>query len=247
MPGSAANPVVLDPFRTIIEVGWGARFIALEISYRADKGWYDSISCSPPEHLITPDDHLSTGLHSYSGTYLSTLGVPIESPTTEQKIQNAYVWKGGEWQSLEWGDYGATMPDLPGSMEEVFAPFTRHDGGFDDPFYLPVPATTMTPPDPDLPVPGYTDLRFDENAASTVDIDFLIELTGSIMCCYHALSPDVTFRARSYTPGSFMPTLSLFFPMDGVSATYLGKTYHPVATKLRPDVPGRVIILLEKA
>jgi len=246
MPGSAANPVVLDPFRTIIEVGWGARFMALEISYRADKEFDNPVSCSPPEHEVTPEDNLSGGLHRYYGTYLSSLGVPIETPTTEQKILNAYLWKGGGWQSLAWGDYGATMPDLPGSMEEVFAPFTYHDGGTEDPFYLPAPGTTMTPPDPDLPVPGYTDLRFDENAASTVDIDKMIELTGSIMCCYHALSPDVTFRARSYTPGAFLPTLSLFFPMDGVSATYLGKTYNPVASKLLPDAGSRVIILLEK-
>jgi hypothetical protein len=51
MPGSAANPVVLDPFRTIVEVGWNpATHVAFPIDYRATLYYtYSADPCDPPE------------------------------------------------------------------------------------------------------------------------------------------------------------------------------------------------------
>lgn len=243
MPGSAANPVVLDPFRTITEVGWG-RFLALEISFRGGFEAYPQVACAPVVNEINSDNpNWASGLKACKGEYMVN-GVPIENPTDEQKIVSAREWKGGTWHNLSWGQYAVTMPNLPADMRTDFGEFERRWAGSS--FILPTKGTAISPISETVKVPGFTDLLFDEGLDVSLDFDKLEELTGAILCSYHFGNPDTWYLARAYTPGTFLPTLSLIFPMAGITATYKDATYRPIASKLRPDFDGRIFILLQK-
>jgi len=133
MTGSAANPVVLDPFRTIIEVGWNfVTHIAVKVSVGLDNlGGHTSTHLDVPNYeditttipdadwgviwTIVPADYLEEllfiGSDVYESRYLQLFGKDIHTASAWKK--DSALPEGGSWIGLDEEDYTYTgLPDM---------------------------------------------------------------------------------------------------------------------------------------
>lgn len=234
--GSAQRPVVLDPFRTIVEVGWGAKYLAIRVGLELDieKGTYEVGGGGPPfEDPWTHD-------------YVDSIGIEIP----DNGVGGAWIGGKGGWTTIGTDTIGTTGLPSPDSITLGYWEWNAALGfGLRPPFHKFAAGGAGAPPD--LP-------------ASPIGTPFSggLDPTLKIMGQQIADGPfDVPFAPGSL-PGKWgkaaatgvplSPTIteidSLPFDVSGLVATYQEKTYVPIATSVfvAGNGSGDLYVLLEK-
>jgi len=244
MPGSVGNPVVLDPFRTIVEVGWSKlpEYIRILVPVEMISGAGGQDAC-PAEY---PDEFPYTGSF-LTETYLTAYSV--ENSLTEDKpyaLTATGYWRNkSEELTVDSGEFPVTItgvPDGPFIDEELdgwtYVYAALGGSGGHGTRITGLTAAEFSDPDyPDLPTDFYE--------ATTQDLDLVAhEITSPPACGYEDPGPPPTnyrpFEAAPHTGTGSNPDLDIFFGTAAVIASgalnfatvavsYRGETYSPVA------------------
>lgn len=251
MPGTAANPVVLDPFRTIIEVGWNfVTHIAIKVSAgiddlgghtstHLDVPNYEDITTTIPDAdwgtiwRIVPADYIAellfVGSDTFESRYLQLAGKDIHTASAWKK--DSALPEGGSWIGLSEEDYTYSgLPDMEasGSVDiqsltntEAYTPFPQ--AGWQD-----EPGGTGG----GMHIPGDETKIFDMVPNPTLRF-----YTNAIWTDgpYWARGPGSSKGYGGYTGHVETDIINKVFSDALLTVTYKNQHYRPVATYFVPD------------
>jgi hypothetical protein len=244
MPGTAANPVVLDPFRTLVEVGWSKvpEYIRISVPIEMIGEAGGLITCS-----ADPIPFPYTGASSLTETYLisSTVDNHLEAEKPYSLEATGY-WRNKEEElTVDGGEHPVTItavPEGPFIQEEpdawsyTWAGLSGSSGH----------ATRITAQAGEaFSDPDYPGLPTDLFEATAQDLELVAhEITASPACGYEDPGPPPTnFRPRQAAPDTGTganPDLDVFFAaaftlgsatlnFASLGVSYRDETYSPVA------------------
>lgn len=244
MPGSAADPVVLDPFRTIVEVGWSKvpEYIKISVPFEMVSEAGGLVVCS-----ADPVAFPYTGASSLTETYIVSSAVDnrIVGGKPYSLSATGYWRHKQEELTVDSGDYPVTISgtpagpfidQAPGAWTYTFAGLSGSSGHGTRIVALSADAYA------DADYPG---LPADLFEVTTQNVDLVAhEITDSPACGYQDPGPPPTnfvpFQQAPDTGTGANPDRDIFFAaaatlasaalnFAGVSATYREVTYSPVA------------------
>lgn len=208
MPGSAADPVQIGPFRRIVEVGWPS-VIALKFRASASYTGPAGIACSP-----TIGDRPA----GYEEGFIETSVVLYE----DGGPLASWIRRNGEWQSIA---LDALDGDLPGSTPEAAADWSWVQSS--SPFQQANPGGSLVVSN--YPVPDGVGGTFSHGPV--IGFDFLAhEITGAPQCYGNEMGGTNRLAAPKAETATAFRTAELDF--SPLVATYLGKAYRPEETRM---------------
>ncbi|WP_018516493.1 hypothetical protein [Rhizobium leguminosarum] len=259
MPGSVGNPVVLDPFRTIIEVGWNfVTHIAVKVVVVVDNlGGHTSVPLDVPNYeditvtipdadwdvtwLIVPADYaahlLFVGSDVYQSNYQQLFGKDIQTASAWKK--NSSSPAGGSWIALDADDYTYTgLPDM-----EATGP-VNIQALVNSPAYTPYPDVGWQ----DEPggtgdgmhIPGDDTKIFDQ--VPNPSWRFYLNAIWS-EGPYWARGPGSSKGYGGYTSHFETDIINKVFSDATFTITHKGQNYRPVASYFVPGEPDLWVLL----
>lgn len=250
MPGSAANPVVLDPFRTIVEVGWNsithlAFYIEAGPNFQNDS--FDDRPPIPGSRPTIPDADW--------GTTWSL--ITNNAGTLTQSIQ--YINSGGPYtphlyrSASGWSEVGAGTVAIDGGMPPFSDSVTYgvldhfnnpHFGAIFQDFWMMTPGGEGA----GLTVPDQPSIAFDSDTAPRAYIDNNAVYTESPYWADRQTGVAIGFGA--YSEAQETVIIDKTYPATGMIARQDGRAFRAVATALH--IPGgptakRLWILLARS
>lgn len=234
MPGSSSNPVQLDHYQTIKEVGWPVeRFVAFTFDVQRDNEfeYITLIACPLEDSVDAPSDG-----NDFVTSYLTT--TRIHYPTSGSAWSDFRVFRNGSWVSTT---ETPTLSGLPTSVDET----TTFDAEtFPCEVFIGPPAASYWPrgqwndasgatitytrngTENPLPVPGQA-ATFKTAASATFSVmgaNFL----ESKRCYVFNRGTMTQTTAYGYfiTDKHTVSMASKVFTLSGVSLVYKGKTFH---------------------
>lgn len=236
--GSVANPVVLDPFRHIVEVGWnGVTHIIARASYEYFVHNVDGGPCAPPvagpsasvfhnpqlefrSFVVTISNVLESG-----GWVSSKPGMEIVAPPT------------GPSAPIDFAAWAMVYFGTTGPSETVPPPWQPDD-------------SAVYPIDPAPPI----SLQIPFQSKNSVSFEHLGELTdpGSVYCTTFGSGTE----GVEITPLFREAVHTVALDFSGTTVTYKGRTFNPVAIGTsEPEAfayeawrgSGSVYVLFERA
>lgn len=240
MPGSAASPVVLDPFRTITEVGWNV-VTHIAISVTAGQDFQDGTVAVPlppdpglgsrpviPEAdwyntwRIVPADYANDV--QFVGTYTHSLDYG-----SGPQPQSAYIWRKFDAQWWQVSPSGvAQLPDITASGSyDAQTELTNPSYGFP-----PQGKWQMSPggEGDGKHVPGEPSLLFASDTAPVWKYALNAIWTESP---YWASGPSFSVGFGGYTAAQEKVLIDKVLPAGNVIARYKGQAFRGCATALQ--------------
>ncbi|RWC25922.1 MAG: hypothetical protein EOS27_27100 [Mesorhizobium sp.] len=234
--GSKASPVAQDPFQQIVEVHWGPRYLAvrIDVNIGVEAGApLDNSSIIGPA-LVEP----------FTFRYAASI-----DPAGAPSLAAAHVGNSGHWSTVPSGDVEASgLPSLS-SVDLGLWQWTVDDGaGIKGPFDQWVASAGIDGPY----IEGPGGITFDEGLEPSVALKGQKFLPGAPE--WTPYFSNVGQWGTGETDGSpFVPLISEIssqaFSMDGLSVTYKGKTWRPIASKVSNAVgnsEGSLMVLLKR-
>lgn len=248
MPGSAADPVVLDPMQTIVEVGWPARLIAIELRFKHEYH-AKTVACTGGTTDAPPDPHAQGYLIDAQFDYNNSGGAAFNRAwlvhgTTSEAVDNSEVtasglpsWPADSAQSFGDWQYAATSGTADGT-----------DSGTDIDGASPG-AQWATPAGSEL---AYNVPLNSQKFVSVTSLDMSLwgePVTGAPICYLDSFSGLEFEYAAQGDPAPFAPKT---FNASGISLTYKGKTFTCIGLQVIqstsvPRIPGNLYLLFQRA
>jgi hypothetical protein len=225
--GSGARPAALDPFQTIVEVGWGARYVAIR-TFINGTFEVDEEFCTTPIGVPPADHH---------GVYLTSTDYVYPG----EQVIDAAVYH-GTWSLIDSDEVEvAGMPVLPGGHQD-YAAWERHSTA-GQPFAQWVqPAATET----GIPTPD-GQANFDDILAATIEMHGRTYTSGPTGC-YQA-SPSAAIQKEAPFSADFSAFAPFVVSFAGMTLTYRNRPYVAIALHVANAsafAPGAVWVLFER-
>lgn len=235
MAGSLDNPVVLDPWQAIVEVEWGARFLAVQFSIqRRDPndntwGWSQHLIACSPAVAVDPNKQYGRWLDSFQYQW----GDNQEAPSS------AYVYT----NAAGWSDTTVPITALNGTPELPIV----HSYAAQAVATIPttVPRTAAHPRavwvEPgaddyaeDIPLPLNPSERFEVVSTATIQIN-AVDFVGNV-CHTLALGGNRAIIANDLsTPLTFSALEPTTVDFSAITITASGRQWQHVAAKVVHD------------
>ncbi len=231
MPGSAGDPVRLDPFRRIVEVGWGAMThlafsIAIDVNYSRD-----AVFDPPPDPglgnrpVITAEQYVSGWAQQFFTAGSETYDFQ-KSATSPVEVR---AFRSGRWVAISAASMvidGGLPPFSHTSTSDIVSVFTND--------YFPLHSSphglwTLTPGGAGggLHVPGRPDKPFAYGTSPKVYMEYnAIRTEGD----YWASTPGLGVQFGSMSAHQVTPIIDKVYPVSGMLVRYRGKAFRGVAT-----------------
>jgi len=244
MPGSVGDPVVLDPFRTIIEVGWSKlpEYIRITVPVEMISGAGGLDAC-PAEY---PSEFPYTGSF-LTETYLTGYSVNnlIEADKPYALTATGYWRHKSEELTVDSGEFPVTITGVPDGpfIDETPADWTYVYAALDGSGGHGTRIKALTADG--FADPDYPGLPVDLYEVTSQDLELVAhEITAAAACGYEDPGPPPTnyrpFEAAPHTGTGANPDLDIFFAAAAVIASgalnfvtvavsYRGESYSPVA------------------
>ncbi|MDK1386387.1 hypothetical protein QN224_13305 [Sinorhizobium sp. 8-89] len=246
MPGSADNPVVLDPFRTIIEVGWNSvTHLAFYVEVGRDfenNSFADRppIPADPPD--IPPGDWGTTWITNvYNGGTLteSVLYIGSGGPHAPHIYRSSSGWQSAGAVPIDGGLPPFTDSVTYGALDHLWNPFFG-------PLFEDLWKMTPGGSGAGLTVPGEPDITFDSNTSPHAFINHNAIYTGAP---YWGEGPGSSFDFGAYTAAQETAIIDLPYPAGDIVARYSGRAFRGCSTAFHDpgSGPKRLWILCERS
>ncbi|KEC73138.1 hypothetical protein RLPCCGM1_c1254 [Rhizobium leguminosarum bv. phaseoli CCGM1] len=255
MPGTVDNPVILDPFRTIIEVGWPSeKYIAVWLSLvinSPDITWTPGPGIPEEMPFLSEEEWLNTW-HDFSGSDQPSAETHAYEWSAINPINDPSVSRTGassDWNAIELSELSdIAYPPLSG-LSWARANQKAAGGRFSDGLgQIGVPPAN--PPqglngvsggsygDVMLPLPVHPvlgELSFDQSAApSVVHSDNCVAVEDpQWKLVDEGPLPSIEYGANA--AGDLHYYLNTTLSVSSMTLTYKTRTYKAVATKIIPD------------
>jgi len=246
MPGTAADPVRLDPFRRLVEVHWVSHWLALEIGITFDVG----LGANGPNATTGP---------AFVEPFTLAFASSVEAHNAV--VSSAFIGSSGHWNTvahledvvadgLPTGEGPVGLGDWAWNYETAFGgPLTNLQGPF---FQWQDASAAGDPPDVISPGDGGP---FDKGLDTSIlyrgqpilpgapyDVPFG---PGSIPGHWGTGATVTDGAAEIDTIGTAS------FDLSGLTATYRGHSYTAIATHIAtggfPTQPGTLFVLMQRS
>jgi hypothetical protein len=224
--GSTENPVVLDPFRTIVEVGWASRYLAVQIGKQLEVGLGDQETGGGGPAFVEP----------FTLSWADS--VQVVTPPAGSGVGSAWIGGRNGWNGVNAGD--VTPSGIPDPAEVVLGYWLWNaadgTGGGDDPIDSPGGVPFDGGLDTGVKIFGQAIVE----AGSPNDVPFAF--------------PSFPGKWGTGASSGGEPTITEIttqaFDLSGFSAEFNGKTYQAIATAVVPagggNATGTLLVLMER-
>jgi len=247
MPGSADNPVILDPFRTIIEVGWNnATHVAFYIE--AAPGFVnDSSQAYPPipEDLpVIPTGDWATiwkQVINNIGTLTQSVGyVGSGGP------HGPYVYRANEWHAVDVSDIpiDGGLPDF--SQSVTYGVLDHFWNEFFGDLYEDFWKMTSGGSGGGLAIPGDPSITFDSDTSPHAYLNHNALYTETP---YWAEGPGSSIDFGAYSAAHETVIIDQAYPAGDIVVRYKTRAYRACATAFQDPGAGtkRLWILCQRS
>lgn len=235
--GSVAHPVDLGPFRRIVNVHWGSKYLVLGIG----AVWTVQHVAGAPNFSVVGDPFVEPFTLHYASS--------IDPAAPE--IVAAYAGTSGHWTSVPLGQVEASgLPSLS-SVDLGAWQWTWPDAaGIKQPFNQWAPGGPATGI-PEVQAPGGAGI-FNQALDPSVILKGQMFLPGAPHWTLGFTDPG-QWGTGATEGGPFSPAISEIqtqsFSLEGLTATYKEKTWRPVASLVSgvsTFTPGSLMVLMQK-
>lgn len=216
MPGTADNPVRLDPLQTIIEVGWPSRYYAFLASITNESGTTDATPCSP---TVGSDN-------GNASNYMVAASMEVDVGSARRYVKNS-----NSWQTVS----GATFdnePTLP--FTDTFTAATA-SATYSEPHRFTLAGGTAIP---DVSPPAHPS----ESFVDSVDIGYEVigrqlDPTAGVCNLVGVVFPVGRLQYPALT-GIEAITSPAAIGIGDIVLNHNGRAYSPVGAYLVPHTKG---------